>query len=470
MLAEQKNRVERESSEVRADHAEYKTDAQLRGGIDSTDRESFTKIGLDKKKEDELVRSKTPEEVAALQKRGLIKQALGDASKSLKFSPTLTDKANNAVLLPGRSKEDVERLLGSETQVRKEEDSVIRSVQKFIAPLDSLMKGLAGNPAVANAVEDLKQTTGLAPHEHKHKHGTKTVADGNMKTFDAGGVRNIDDAGRLIDASIASGIQGMSNLMAHQTPAGIIEDIHNLKDSAADLTESIAQYAAAHSTPESIAAIPQELYQTIAKGTEGLSSMAMKRSSESVIDRGDIAGVIATEFSAFGFFARATKAVHTEKEFAKLLDKTVDEVIKMSPEELPRHGVTRIEPVNGRLPSNFRMAGKVVHLSEELTEELSKEYPSLADKFAEGVRFKENGFPDFKPFAKHEIQLAEGFRNRTKDFADANKLMGWKQEPLGWTWHHCEDYKTLQLVPTKLHNAIRHTGGNALAKAARKER
>lgn len=34
--------------------------------------------------------------------------------------------------------------------------------------------------------------------------------------------------------------------------------------------------------------------------------------------------------------------------------------------------------------------------------------------------------------------------------------------PKGYTWHHVEDGKTLILIPTDLHDAVRHTGGAAL--------
>ena len=31
--------------------------------------------------------------------------------------------------------------------------------------------------------------------------------------------------------------------------------------------------------------------------------------------------------------------------------------------------------------------------------------------------------------------------------------------PKGFTWHHCEDGVTMQLIPTDLHRAIGHDGG-----------
>ena len=34
--------------------------------------------------------------------------------------------------------------------------------------------------------------------------------------------------------------------------------------------------------------------------------------------------------------------------------------------------------------------------------------------------------------------------------------------PTGYTWHHVEDGKTMLLVPSDLHGAVRHTGGASL--------
>ncbi|MBN1126825.1 MAG: HNH endonuclease [Sedimentisphaerales bacterium] len=47
----------------------------------------------------------------------------------------------------------------------------------------------------------------------------------------------------------------------------------------------------------------------------------------------------------------------------------------------------------------------------------------------------------------------------------ANKMMGYPDTPKGYTWHHVEDGVTMQLVPTDLHQAVRHTGGVAVIKS-----
>jgi len=46
----------------------------------------------------------------------------------------------------------------------------------------------------------------------------------------------------------------------------------------------------------------------------------------------------------------------------------------------------------------------------------------------------------------------------------ANKAAGLESTPIGYTWHHNEDMQTMQLIPTDLHQAIRHSGGVSLIK------
>jgi hypothetical protein len=68
-----------------------------------------------------------------------------------------------------------------------------------------------------------------------------------------------------------------------------------------------------------------------------------------------------------------------------------------------------------------------------------------------------------------EIHLSKN-GGREKDFDLADKAMaemlGIKEfeKPEGGTWHHTEDGITMQLVPTKLHKNVPHSGGVSLAK------
>ena len=40
--------------------------------------------------------------------------------------------------------------------------------------------------------------------------------------------------------------------------------------------------------------------------------------------------------------------------------------------------------------------------------------------------------------------------------------------PTGYTWHYHDDGLTMQLIPTTVHNAARHTGGVAITREAKK--
>ena len=106
--------------------------------------------------------------------------------------------------------------------------------------------------------------------------------------------------------------------------------------------------------------------------------------------------------------------------------------------------VTHVEKVNGRYPINSGYAGRT--------------HPT-------GVQFKENGFPDFTPFAMKNVEIPNLTGNIRVDEKQANKIAGFIRTPEGYTWHHVEDGKIMQLVPEEIHKATRHTGGAAVIKS-----
>jgi len=90
-----------------------------------------------------------------------------------------------------------------------------------------------------------------------------------------------------------------------------------------------------------------------------------------------------------------------------------------------------------------------------------------------GVPFRRSGFPDFSQeadraaakFGKPTTVRVEGVTGvHPHDFRLANQAAGFSKTPEGYTWHHVEDCKTMQLVPTPIHAPIRHTGCVALLK------
>jgi len=70
----------------------------------------------------------------------------------------------------------------------------------------------------------------------------------------------------------------------------------------------------------------------------------------------------------------------------------------------------------------------------------------------EGVKFSEEGYPDFSPYARAEVVLPELAASPSTDSARAYKVLyGANEVPSemrdNYTWHHVEDTKRMQLVP-----------------------
>ena len=116
--------------------------------------------------------------------------------------------------------------------------------------------------------------------------------------------------------------------------------------------------------------------------------------------------------------------------------------------------------VHNRCAINSEYAGKTKYLDD----------PKLAKKYPDGVEFTPDGYPDFSKYAEKTVKFdppsADALKadtclnaNYSHDFAMANKAAGYKTTPQGYTWHHKEDMQTMQLIPTDLHQAVRHSGG-----------
>lgn len=126
-----------------------------------------------------------------------------------------------------------------------------------------------------------------------------------------------------------------------------------------------------------------------------------------------------------------------------------------------------VQRIGERYPIHARYAGQEFPL-EEID-------PALARKYA-GFRFSPRGFPEFTPWVYEERGVRADLRipyqgDRSDDFRLCNDMMRdklrksrWKQ-PRGYTWHHHEDVGRMQLIPSDLHNQVKHTGGVAVFKA-----
>jgi len=118
-------------------------------------------------------------------------------------------------------------------------------------------------------------------------------------------------------------------------------------------------------------------------------------------------------------------------------------------------GVERLP--SGWYPQNFTYAGQVYD-GPGWTDKIAEKYPN-------GVWFTADGFPDFAPYATATVTFDPHFAgNHTTDPASANQKAGLPRTPDGYTWHHHQDTRTMQLIPKDLHRAVRHAGGVSIMK------
>ena len=105
-------------------------------------------------------------------------------------------------------------------------------------------------------------------------------------------------------------------------------------------------------------------------------------------------------------------------------------------------------------------------------------FGEILDKFNienQKILFKE-GYPDFSGISKGEVQIDEFTSSRADNFTQADEKLSkqweispedvatWRKENR-YTWHECEDCKTMQLVPSEIHGNVNHFGGVSIAKS-----
>lgn len=92
----------------------------------------------------------------------------------------------------------------------------------------------------------------------------------------------------------------------------------------------------------------------------------------------------------------------------------------------------------------------------------------------DNVPFKD-GDPNFGEVSKGNVEIEDFSADRSDNFDKADielakqrgctpeEVAKWRKEN-GYTWHECRDMKTMQKVPSKVHNNIPHSGGVSEAK------
>lgn len=124
------------------------------------------------------------------------------------------------------------------------------------------------------------------------------------------------------------------------------------------------------------------------------------------------------------------------------------------------------KPQNSPDPEKWKKKGGSVTIDENGTW-------TYTNKNGKSVSYPD-GFPDFTPYAHPTvqpvvIQIASP-TNRATDYRAANEKAGLHKDsdppvpsldkpPLGYTWHHHQDGKTMMLVEKDIHREFTHSGG-----------
>jgi len=95
----------------------------------------------------------------------------------------------------------------------------------------------------------------------------------------------------------------------------------------------------------------------------------------------------------------------------------------------------------------------------------------LAREYPRGVRFTRAGHPVLTPYAVKRVHVdgLNGDMPHDNPLANAKAGIPGSRPPQGYSWHHVEDGKTMELVPRDLHYAVKHTGGRAAIPGQLKE-
>ncbi|MBA3925580.1 hypothetical protein HPK16_04415 [Listeria sp. W9-0585] len=126
------------------------------------------------------------------------------------------------------------------------------------------------------------------------------------------------------------------------------------------------------------------------------------------------------------------------------------------------------KPMNSPVPEKWIKKGGSIAID-------SKGTWSYTNKNGQTVRYP-NGYPDFKDYRHPNVEpvtiKVASPKNPQADFRAANleakldknsepPVPELSKPPIGYTWHHHEDGRTMELVEAKIHKDFRHIGGQS---------
>lgn len=157
----------------------------------------------------------------------------------------------------------------------------------------------------------------------------------------------------------------------------------------------------------------------------------------------------------------------SENESKEIVESKNDETKEQRGALLPKNGG---EWSGERGNSDWTPDSDVVPGDKNGTNPEHKDWGTIKEEYNfESIPFKD-GEPDFSEVSKGDVEIEEFTDDRSLNFDQADEKLAeqkgcspedveqWRKENK-YTWHECNDCKTMQKVPTEVHGNISHSGG-----------
>lgn len=158
--------------------------------------------------------------------------------------------------------------------------------------------------------------------------------------------------------------------------------------------------------------------------------------------------------------------------FAKVIKPNFVSDFSEADKKLGNEEISRMLPKEGgewdgeRGNSTFKLYLNEIPKKQNLD---NKTWKEILPKNVDGIKFND-GEPDFTPISESTVEINCFSESRDKNFRQADIQEAEKrgcspQEVREWrktneyTWHEREDCKTMDLVPSIIHNNVPHSGG-----------
>ena len=163
------------------------------------------------------------------------------------------------------------------------EDQVLETISKVTAPVTDLFSKAASWNGPKEAIEHLKEVTGLSPEKHKEQQ-------------QKGGSHNIPDALNELGSALGSGIKTLDQMAQHVHPQAVAKDSHETSKAMRKGIENIGTYLGDKVGKNDVASIGKDAVGLLGEGwgqvTKQVTKAIQDRNEMTPIERGHLPGKV----------------------------------------------------------------------------------------------------------------------------------------------------------------------------------